>query len=145
VSPSAPRTAPEKVHLTAEGPSHPTWGRSEATQSGGVLLAPLPGERKCAITSCDRRRPRPARSPTGSGFGRPKTFVSPINRVTARHLPPSRSHAHRSLPARYSAERRHDTAHVCVFRHSSPYHRAGRIPDHGPRLPPRGHGLSRCP
>ena len=29
--------------------SHPAWGRSDATQSGGVLLAPLPGECKGAI------------------------------------------------------------------------------------------------
>src|SRR5258708_3493476 len=29
--------------------SHPAWGRSEATQTGGVLLAPLPGECKCRL------------------------------------------------------------------------------------------------
>src|SRR6202030_4811054 len=29
--------------------SHPAWGRSEATHTGGVLLAPLPGECKCRL------------------------------------------------------------------------------------------------
>ena len=57
LTPSALRTATPSLPSAAGGQegrrrkarSHPTWGRSEATQSGGVLLAPLPRECKCAI------------------------------------------------------------------------------------------------
>src|SRR5262249_7279929 len=33
----------------AEDRSPPTWGKPEAARSGGVLLAPLPEQRKCGL------------------------------------------------------------------------------------------------
>ena len=99
--------------------SHPAWGRSDATHTGGVLLAPLPGECKCRLAG--------THSPV---------FPAP-NR-------PDFGHAHRPLSARYPAEHRNRPAAVRVLRDRGAHHRAGRISDLRPRLPPRRHGLSRC-
>src|SRR5271167_1214643 len=46
--PSGLRTAPKGSVRRRKVCPHPIWGRSEATHSGGVLLAPLPRERKSA-------------------------------------------------------------------------------------------------
>src|SRR5579863_7786444 len=63
--PSELRTAPEGSVRRRKVWSHPIWGRSEAIQSGGVLLAPLPRECKSA-------------------------GVDPLNAATERHRKPRR-------------------------------------------------------
>ena len=45
--------------------------------------------------------------------------------------------------ARHRPEHRHHFAALRLPRHRRAYHRAGRLPGHRPRLPPRRHGLSR--
>src|ERR1700719_1046520 len=122
VIPSALRTAPlpcPEGFRRRTDRSHPAWGRSEATQTGGVLLAPLPGECK----------------------GRVAGTHSPVLPAPNR---PDFGHAHRPLSARYPAEHRNRIAAVRVPRDRGPHHRAGRISDLRPRVPPRWHGLSRC-
>ena len=126
---------PRKVRRRRKA-RYPTWGRSEATQSGGVLLAPLPGERKCAI-KCPEAADQ-------SQYARSNSAASRVSSSATLPQPADPAHAHRSLPARHSAECRNDVTPVCLLRHRGPYHRTVRFPDHRPRLPSRRHGLSRC-
>ena len=67
----------------------------------------------------------------------------PAIRRSADAEVPNGSHADRALRARHPAEHRHDSAARRLPRRRGPHHRAGRLPDHRPRLPPRRHGLSR--
>src|SRR4029077_17866775 len=97
----------------------PTWGRPEATQSGGGLLAPLPPERKYA-------NQRGCKAAAAALQG------------------PSRSDAHRPLSTGYPAEYRDDSAPVRLPRHRSAPHRAGWLSDLRPRFSARRDGLSRC-
>ena len=64
----------------ADGPVAPTWGRPKATQSGGVLLAPLPGECKCGLPDA-----QPGLFGTGPPRFRP--CASPSTSPTSRRIP----------------------------------------------------------
>ena len=63
---------------------------------------------------------------------------------SCRHRTARFRHAHRPLSARYPAEHGNRVAAVRVPGDRGSHHRAGRISDHRPRLPPCRHGLSRC-
>src|SRR6516165_1262571 len=83
-------------------------------RSGGVLLAPLPEQRKCGL---DTR---------GAKSSAPLLLNAP-----------------RPLPAGYPAEYRDDIETMRLPGDRSAYHRTGRLSLVRSRLPPRRHGLSR--
>ena len=100
VIPSALRTAPlpcPEGFRRRTDRSHPAWGRSEATHTGGVLLAPLPGECKCRLTG----------------------LHSPVFPAPNR---PDFGHAYRPLPARYPAEHGNRIAAMRMPRDRGPHH-----------------------
>src|SRR5229473_2018917 len=106
---------------------HPI-GRNK--QSRIVLLAPLPEERKPAIgwPACNALIPRRAMIYSVISWGDRK----------GRH-----DNADCAFPARYSPERRDDSASLRLPRRGRPHYRARRLSGIRPPFPPGRHGLSR--
>ena len=75
--PSELRTAPEGSVRRRKDRSHPIWGRSEATHSGGVLLAPLPRECKCDRNDSPQCNLCACWRPDPDSDNRPVTAASP--------------------------------------------------------------------
>src|SRR5216684_3185183 len=126
---TAPGNASTKPEQAA-GARDPRGGRKTTfpgqswrnKQSRIVLLAPLPDERKPAIGSqaCNALIPRRAMNYQGC-----------------------HKNADRAFPARHPPEHRDDPQTLCLPECGSPHHRARRLYDLGPAIPPGGHGLSR--
>ena len=97
-APSALRTAPGRSVRRRKARSSSNLGEIRSDQSGAVLLAPLPRERKCAIEGGGKAG--------AAGFGRPcRAQPRPENHAagTRRHRSES-AHAHCPLPARHPAK-----------------------------------------
>ena len=95
-APSALRTAPGRSVRRRKARSSSNLGKIRSDQSGAVLLAPLPQERKCAIEGGGKAG--------AAGFGRP--CRAPAAEIRIRHSPApvQIAHAHCPLRARHPAE-----------------------------------------